>query len=224
MDLTTTQAEVQTPETTGAESSTAANSETTVAEKQPETQAETPEGNLEEQAVPYKRFKEVNEKAKEADRLKAELEELRAKAAPPVPEDEQTKAVKETLKNLGFVTREEQEAQARQREEDAQLDKTFSALETKYDGKDGRPKFSRQDILDFYRETRVSSDPEVLYKVKHEKELLNWEIQQALSKTKGVKSEISDGSGSTTVGSNDLKTAAMSGDKSALRDYLKRLV
>lgn len=209
--------------------------ETPATESSPEIKSETPEvtpestteapksEQLEEQTVPYKRFQEVNEKARRAEELEKEVAELKAKVNPPVPEDEQTKAVKETLKNLGFVTREEQESEMRRREEDAQLDKTFTKLESKYDGKDGRPKFSRQEILDYYRESRISSDPEVLYKHKFEKELDNWKLQQALSKTQGTKSEASDGTGSTQVASDDLKAAAMRGDKTALRNFLKRL-
>jgi hypothetical protein len=212
-----TQAEVTAPESS-AETNTEAPKE---AETSQETQTTSEGKDLSEQVVPYKRFHEVNEKAKKAEELERELQELKAKATPPTPEDEQTKIVKETLKNLGFVTREEQEAELRRREEDAQLDKTFSKLESKYDGKDGRPKFSRQEILEFYRESRLSTDPEILYKLKFEKELDNWKVQQALSKTQGTKSEASDGSGSTTTGADDLKTAAMSGDKSALRAYLK---
>lgn len=223
MSEDTTQTEVAQTETTVAEPSTAENTEPK--EATPETQATSPESekSLEEQMVPYKRFQEVNEKAKRTEELEARLKELEAKANPPVPEDEQTKAVKETLKSLGFVTQEQQQQELQRQREDAQLDKSFAKLEAKYDGKDGRPKFDRQDILDYYRETKVSNDPEVLYEQKYKKDLINWEVKQALNKTKGIKTEASDGSGSTQVASDDLKTAAMSGDKTALRAFLKRL-
>lgn len=227
MSEDTTQVEVQAEET-AAESSSAP--ETT----QPkEEEASTAEPSTEEtsttddeQKVPYSRFKEVNEKAKRVEELEARLKELESKPKELTPENEQEKALKETFKNLGFVSREELEAEKQRQVEDAQLDKKLTQLETKYDGKDGKPKFTRQEIFDFYQSSgRISSDPELLYKTKYEKEIINWNIQQATSKTKGVKSESSDGSGSanTGVSSDDLRTAAKSGDKDALRTYLKRL-
>lgn len=220
--------EVTTPTEVPAETTAVESSSTTETPQETTQAAETsePAKSTEEQVVPYSRFKEVNEKAKRADELEARLKELEAKAAPVVEEDEQTKQVKETLKNLGFVSKEELEVQKKQEREDIELDKKLTQLETKYNGADGKPKFSRQEIFDFYQSSgRISSDPEVLYKQKFETELTNWSIQQALTKTKGTKSEASDGSGSANagVGSNDLKSAAMQGDKSALRTYLKRL-
>jgi hypothetical protein len=220
-----TQSEVQ-AEGTAADSAavetTQEGAETT--ESSDATESTESKKNLEEQVVPYSRFKEVNEKAKRAEELEARLKELESKAAPKVEEDEQTKQVKETLKNLGFVSKEELEVQKRQEREDVELDKKLTQLETKYSGADGKPKFTRQEIFDFYQSSgRISSDPEVLYKQKYEKELTDWSIQQALTKTKGTKSEASDGTGSAGTGSDDLRSAAMQGDKSALRTYLKRL-
>lgn len=226
MSEDTTQVEVP-AETTAAEPSSAVetaqpDSEAPVAEDPAKDAPETEE----EQKVPYSRFKEVNEKAKRVEELEARLKELESKPQEVTPENEQEKALKETFKNLGFVSREELQAEKQRQVEDAQLDKTLTQLETKYDGKDGRPKFSRKEIFDFYQSSgRISSDPEVLYKTMHEKEIINWNIQQAISKSKGVKSESSDGSGSANTGvtSDDLRAAAKSGDKDALRTYLKRL-
>ena len=59
-----------------------------------------------------------------------------------------------------------------------------------------------------------------------EQDLINFHVQQAIAKSKGVKTEASDGSGSTQVGvtNDDLKEAAMKGDRTALRTLIKRQV
>lgn len=176
----------------------------------------------EDNRIPYERFKETNDELK---RLKTEYENLKKQVAPPEPEDPEVAKVKETLKSLGFVSKEELQALERQRSEDVELDKELSKLEAKYSGEDGRPKFKRDEIIDFYiKSGKVSSDPEALYKLKYEKELIDWHIKSATAKSKGVQSETSDGSGSTTVGTSDqdLRDAALKGDKDAYFKYLKR--
>jgi hypothetical protein len=55
---------------------------------------------------------------------------------------------------------------------------------------------------------------------------MDFAIKQALGKTKGVKSEVSDGSGSQEVGTTqgDLKEAALSGDSDAMATLIKRAI
>lgn len=175
-----------------------------------------------------KEVPEVNrwaEKARKAEkelaRMQAEVEAI--KKSQLATADPQTTAVKEQLRQMGFITREEQEAELKRREEDSRVQSELSRLETTYDGKDGRPKFSRQEIIDFALEKQIG-DLEAAYKAKHWESLVDWHIKNASSKTRGVKTEASDGSGSAEAGTtdSDLKGAAIRGDKNALHTLLKR--
>lgn len=183
--------------------------------------------------VPYSRFKEVNDKYRETTKTVTELEtklrELEAKAQAPAATPEQGN-LREQLKQAGYLTREEMEAalarrdlEVKQRELDQALESNLKELEKEYPGTDGRPKFSRREVLDFGLKQGIY-DPAIAYEVLHKKEITNWHIAQAATKSKGVKSETSDGSGSSQAGTtnDDLKKAIEQGDKSALRTFLKR--
>ncbi len=185
----------------------------------------TEESASEDQMVPYSRFKEVNDKLKAESESKAEYErKLKAYEAKLQPQDPKLAEVKQVLKELGFVTKEEAEAARKQQEQDAALSQSLSRLEGKYDGKDGLPKFDRQQVVDFAIANGIS-DPEAAYRQMHFDKIIDWNVKNALSKTGGVKSEKSDGSGSQQAGltDGDLKEAAGKGDKTALRTLLKRI-
>lgn len=139
--------------------------------------------------------------------------------------DPQTEQAKAYLKNLGFVSKEDVDKELRQREEDSRVEAELSRLEKEWTGKDGRPKFDRKEVINYCIKNGISI-PEVGFKVLKEQELMNYHIQQAIAKSKGIKTEVSDGSGSTQVGvtNDDLKQAAMKGDRNALRTLLKRQV
>lgn len=191
---------------------------------QADKQATDNNSQAETKEVPEQnRWAEKARKAeKELAQLKAEVEALRK---PRVNEevDPQTKAVKEQLQNLGFMTKEEVEAREKRQAEDNRVQAELSRLETTFDGKDGRPKFDRQEIIDFALEKQIG-DLEAAYWAKHKESLLDWHIKQASTKTKGIKTEASDGSGSGEAGTTDtdLKEAAKRGDNAALRTLLKR--
>jgi hypothetical protein len=186
-----------------------AKSETTV-----ETSNKVPEEN---------RWAEKARKAeKEAQQLRAEIDQI--KKAQPQPEvDPNTELVKQQLKQLGFITKDEQEAELRRRDDDTRVANELARLEQTFDGKDGRPKFDRQEIIEFALERQIG-DLEAAYNTKYQPELINWHVEQAIAKSRGVKTETSDGSGSQEAGTtdSDLKVAIAKGDKTALRTYLKR--
>lgn len=195
-------------------SSPSATEQTTQVEAQP---------TQEEKYVPYDRFKEVNEELKT---YRQELENLKSQLTPKEQEpepDSNTLAVKEQLRKLGFITREEQEAEMRRKDEDARVEQELTQLEKRLDGSDGRPKFSRQDVIKYALEKQIG-DLETAYERLHREKIIDWHIQQAMQKSKGVKSEASDGSGSSEAGTtnDDLKSAIQKGDKSALKAYIKR--
>jgi hypothetical protein len=176
--------------------------------------------------VPYERFSEVNNKAKELEDKIRQLESRFDKPEVDVdPKQEQIreslKQIAPVLKELGFVSRDE----LAQQEEDKQVQAELSALEKQYDGSDGRPKFVREDVVKYAIENKIGS-VEAAYKLLHEKNLIDWQIARATQKSKGVKTESSDGSGSSEVGTtnDDLKEAIKEGNKSALHTFLKRQI
>lgn len=178
-------------------------------------------------SVPYERFQEVNniknELKSEIDKLKAQVAQFPKAETPtaqPNPQEEQVKAqLDKYLKEMGYVSKAELE----QKEADQKLVQTIDKLADKYNGQDGRPKFVKGKVLEFAQEHLIG-DLETAYKAMHEAELLSHAVSVALGKTKGVKSESSDGSGSTQVGTtqSDLLSAAREGDKEALAALIKR--
>lgn len=194
--------------------------------------AETkPEVSEDDRPVPYSRFKEVNEKSKQYEaklqEVELRLQELDKRAVPTQPVDPQEQQVKQLLNQYGYLSRDEFQAELDKREqrlrEDTQVNQELARLEQKYDAKNGLPKFDRRKVVEFALDRRLA-DPEVAYKTLFEKEYLNWHIQQATSKSKGVKVESSDGSGATQAGpaNDDLMSEAMRGDDKAFNTLIKR--
>jgi len=214
-------------ETTAADSSVS--DQTAQDSAQPAEQAQ--EASSEQQAVPYSRFKEVNEELKAnrgtVEQLQTKLQELEARIAPQQqPANPQIEQVKQQLHDLGFVSKDEVQQTLRQQQENTRVEQQLTKLEAQYDGKDGRPKFDRKAVVEFALSQGIGN-PEYAYKSLHEKDLTNWSIQQAIAKSGGTRSEASDGSGSSNAAgtaNDDLKQAAMGGDKAALRTYVKRLL
>jgi hypothetical protein len=190
-----------------------------------------PEVNEDDHPVPYSRFKEVNDKMKTYETRFKEYEDRLTQMGqtnkPVTPEDQQAEAVKQTLKNYGFLSKDEFDKALNEREqrlrEDAQVQQELSRLETRYDGKNGLPKFDRRKVVEFAIDRRIA-DPEVAYKTLYEKEYLNWHIQNAANKSQGVKTETSDGSGGKPGGAStkDLYEAATKGDNTAFDTLIKR--
>ena len=181
--------------------------------------------------VPYERFQEVisskNELKQEIDNLKVQLgqiQETKAQTptAPPNPQEEQIKGqLDKYLKELGYVSKQELE----QKEADKELAQSIESLSKKYDGKNGLPKFDKTKAIEFAQKNLIG-DLESAYKLMNEAAIMDNAIKAALGKTKGVRTEVSDGSGSADVGTSqtDLKNAAMSGDKDAMETLIRRSI
>lgn len=189
--------------------------------------ASAADGGDEVRAVPYERFKEVNEKYRQTEErikeLESRIEKYSQPETPRAPADPNEVKVKEVLKNYGFVSQEDVQAEINRLREDQALEQTLSQLEKSYSGKDGRPQFNRQKVVEYAVNNGIP-DPELAYKALYEQELLNWHIEQASKKQGGVKTESSDGSGSAPAGANndELMQKAMSGDDSAMNTLLAR--
>jgi len=155
--------------------------------------------------------------------LERELEEARKPKAPEPPIDE-ARAMEEAVaaaKKLGIVTKGDfeeylgksfrkfyvQETAARD------LLREAESLAKTIDGKDGRPKFDVQDILQHMEETGIKN-PERAYKDKFETELDAWkEAELAKAKKPGMVTQTETGAGAKAP--KDVKVT---------RDNLQQLV
>lgn len=144
----------------------------------------------EEAKVPLSRFKEVNDKRKDAEkeveRLQKQLEKEQNRKAS-LSEEEREES--ENLKKMGVNTKEweledkleektqelermkEEEEAARKDAEEKQnvaLKARIAELEWIYDGSNWLPKFDIKELLEFAKEENYyPSDPAKLYKLKH---------------------------------------------------------
>ena len=82
----------------------------------------------------------------------------------------------EYLRKLGFVHKEEQI----QEREDNLLENNLQRLAETYDGKDGKPRFDRERVLEFCIQNGVSN-PEYGYKLMNYDALKEFELRQAKS-------------------------------------------
>lgn len=195
-------------------------------------------GDTEPKTVPYDRFAEVNAKTRqlelEAAQYKAQVEAYKSMGVQNQPQAAQTPelAQKELIKaqlapflkelapELGLMSKDEFVRQ----QQDQALEQDLNRLEKTYNGKDGRPAFKRQEVVDFAVKNGLPT-AELAYEQMNKQAIINWHVQQAMSKQKGLVTEGSDGSGSVNAGTtnDDLKQAAEKGDKQALHTYLKRV-
>lgn len=100
-------------------------------------------------------------------------------------------------RELGLLTVDDVDtkvnAYVEQREKAREILDNCSKLEGEFDGKDGRPKFETEDMLEFMRDEGIK-DPLKAYKLKFEDQLDQWKEQQlAGAKKKGIYTE--EGSG-----------------------------
>lgn len=199
----------------------------TPVEDQPATDEESSEDRSSSEnakTVPYERFAEVNKNKRELEKKIVELEQKAKTSTSSAPSTEEEKIRQELdryLKDLGYINKQELE----RIEQDKHLERELESLEGKYSGKDGRPKFNREDVLE-YAASHLIGDPEVAYKTMYEKELLDIAIKQATGRTKPTRTETSDGSGSQEVGESqsDLRQAAQNGDRDAFKTLIKRSI
>lgn len=210
-------------ETAEIDTATESSTETETATENVETKETTP--TEEPKTVPYERFKEVNERVKVISSLETKIAELEGRLKPAPEVNPQAEQVRQQLKDLGFVSRDDVAKELKQREEDSRVEQELSRLEKDWNGQNGKPKFDRKEVIRYCLENGIGN-PEVGFKAMKEQDLINFHVQQAIAKSKGVKTEASDGSGSTQVGvtNDDLKEAAMKGDRTALRTLIKRQV
>jgi len=193
----------------------------------------------EDNRIPYDRFQE---KVQELNEMKEQMTELKAKAEiadrlsqavnPQVttPEQQarqrQLDAAKKELESMGYVDEKKVDSLVEQKLNEYKWQERFvnqmMSLEKKYTGKDGGPKFDKDDVAKFMDEQRERgnqiTDPEMAFK------LMNLD-QIAESKAKAQKSSTySEKAGSpvhteTDQRKADLEAAAKTG---RISDFLKK--
>ncbi len=90
------------------------------------------------------------------------------------------KKQKDYLRSMGVTFKEDVDRIKDEAKKEYELDRTFETLEKEFDGKDGRPKFDRKEIADFAIKNGYDSlSPTDVYKLKHDKELIDWHIKKA---------------------------------------------
>jgi hypothetical protein len=128
--------------------------------------------------------KETWEKQKEETSLKPQSE---------MSEAELITQAKEQAKKLGLLTVDDIDtkvsAYVEQREKAKEILDSCQKLEGEFDGKDGRPKFETQSMLEYMRDEGIK-DPQKAYKLKFEDEIDQWKQQQLSgAKKKGIYTE-----------------------------------
>ena len=127
--------------------------------------------------------------------LEKELEETKSLLKPKEPTQEELtqEQVWEQARKLGIVTQGDLdkylEDKLSMREQGKDLLKSCDRLEKKIDGKDGRPAFKTETMLEYMKDNGVKS-AELAYKFKYEKELDSWKEEQlAKKKPSGLMTE-----------------------------------
>ena len=105
--------------------------------------------------------------------LERSFQEKQAVAPEPNLADPETV---EYLRKLGFVHREE----LTQKEEDSILENNLQKLTESYDGRDGKPRFDRERVLEFCIQNGIAS-PEYGYKLMNYDALREFDLRQAKS-------------------------------------------
>jgi len=109
------------------------------------------------------------------------------------PDDLAAQNTKSYLDKLGYATKDDVVKAREEGFKEYKLEQTVGGLKTKYDGKDGRPVFTEEEIKEYARTNGLQSlPPESVYKLKFEKELIDWNVKQAL---KGNRAPIVPGAG-----------------------------
>jgi len=140
-------------------------------------------------------------KALKEEKARAESERLnqRQNQGEQLSDDEIARQARDQARKLGLVTKEDLETyidtRVSQREEARELLNDCKNYEQEFSGKDGRPAFKTQEILEYMDETGIKN-PEKAYKVKYEEQIDSWKEQQIKkAKPSGLYTEESSAAG-----------------------------
>lgn len=125
--------------------------------------------------------------------LEKELEEAKKPKEEPTEEELTIEQVQEQARKLGIITKSDLEEMLENklsmREQGRELLNTCDKLEKKIDGKDGRPAFKTEEMLEYMKDNGIRNS-ELAYKLKFERELDAWkETELAKKKPSGLMTE-----------------------------------
>lgn len=136
----------------------------------------------------------LREKAKEAETLRAEIEELKKNPSNVNQSGELTaeakREAKEAARKLDILTKDDIDDILKERGyvKKDDIDNAFTSrkiisefdeLSKKYNGSDGLPKFDQDEMVAYMERTRIS-DPEMAYRMKFSKEVDEYNAQKLL--------------------------------------------
>lgn len=187
-------------ETTTATESAPVEANTQVDEQAPEKAEITAyeddeDGTSDQKAIPYDRFKQ---KVEEVNKLKSEFEAMKAKAEvlekleqalkPQEPQDPVRQRAEQQLKEMGYVKAEDVQGMVSQAVQQARVEDSFmqqvAALEKKYDGSNGLPKFDPEQLAEwmdnnpYIKDRRGLPDLEETYKLVHKDAYIDAMVKQ----------------------------------------------
>lgn len=132
--------------------------------------------------------------------------------------------IKKVLRDMGFVTREEQEASEREAVARNMFVSEMNRLQQKYDGKDGFPKFNPEEIADYMDDLQsvgqTVTDPETAYRLKYYDQIVDAAVKARKSTPHSESQSTPSGERNDTRNS-DLKVASETGD---IDSFIKKYV
>ena len=152
---------------------------------------QTPEEKYNLRAVPYERFKDINDKRKTAEeevvRLNAELKKYKE-----TPLTDEEIAKKEEYRKMWIPMKEDQiqtEIDSKKQEMNAltqkQFEETVTTLEKTYDGANWLPKFEQKEVLQFSLDNEIYN-PEAAYIFMNLPKIINHFVQKEVGKFKNA--------------------------------------
>lgn len=153
-------------------------------------------------------YPEYTKSRQELKELKEQLEELKNQKPQKVEEMDEAQIIqaqkaarqlgiltKEDIADLGLMTKEQVQGFINEYRAGEKLLEQSRTLENKYDGKDGRPVYKTEDILEYMQETGIK-EPETAYKIKYEEALSTWrEKKTADARKSGLVTETTSTAG-----------------------------
>lgn len=137
---------------------------------------------------------------------------------------EEEAQIRRVLKEMGFVTKEEQEERERETVAQNMFISEMNRLEALYDGKNGFPKFDPKEIADYmdslHEAGQSITDPETAYRLKYYDQIVDAQVKARRS-TPHSESQSTPSGEKNDTRSADLEVAKQTGD---IDSFIKKYV
>lgn len=175
--------------------------------------------------VSYDRFKDINDKYKA---LKEKMDTIVNNKKDPEFEDEDDKEAYNNFKKLWFTNKDDleieklkMEEQRLKEEEKREFNKEIKTLENKFDGSDGLPKFSKDDVIKRGMENQVY-DPQSAYIIMNLNDIINHFVQKEVKTVSSKPSFAKQNEANMPDNKDDLKN--LSERDWSLQQFLKNKI